>query len=108
MPVDEDLLDLFRTVSDTAHVREKGTNIQLRAPWTGEGPTPTGAACRRTGKLHAGNAHGLPEPRRWLTRQRIKPRIAREGTEPDDRLERVGRALGPESLRIQGSAGCAR
>ncbi|MBA9003207.1 transposase [Actinomadura cellulosilytica] len=43
---------------------------------------------RRIGKLHADKAYDQTDLRRWLARQRIKPRIARKGIEPDDRLGR--------------------
>jgi transposase len=49
---------------------------------SGKGPR------RRIGKLHADKAYDIPELRRWLTRQRIRPRIARKGIEPDNRLGR--------------------
>ncbi|SEG86594.1 Transposase DDE domain-containing protein [Thermomonospora echinospora] len=45
-------------------------------------------------KLHADQAYDIPELRRWLARQRIEPRIARKGIEPDDRLGRYRWVIG--------------
>ncbi|WP_233510482.1 IS5 family transposase [Actinomadura craniellae] len=126
---DEDLLDLFRAVLDSVHVRAKrggehtgpspvgrgkpGSKLHVLSDRRGlllvvgistgnvhdsQGLKPMidghmrhafeKGPKRRIGKLYADKAYDIPELRRWLARQRIKPRIARKGIEPDDRLGR--------------------
>jgi IS5 family transposase len=50
--------------------------------------TPAGRRRTRPDKLHADKAYAIARCRRALRRRHIKPRIARKGIEPKDRLGR--------------------
>jgi transposase len=54
---DAELLDLSRTVLDSAHVRaKKGANTQARAPWTGGNPAPSRTSCPTGGACPSSSA----------------------------------------------------